>query len=110
MAVTPPGFSTSTFRHGGKERTVFGTGSGPAVLVIAEMPGITPRVADFARRVAGLGFTALMPELFGVTGRAPSGGAYLRTTLQVCVSREFSLLAMKRNSPVTDWLRALARH
>ena len=34
-------------------RTVYRTGSGPAVIVISEIPGITPNVAGFARMVAG---------------------------------------------------------
>ena len=33
-------------------RAVYRTGSGPAVIVISELPGITPEVADFARKVA----------------------------------------------------------
>ena len=52
---------------------MFRLGSGPAVIVIAEMPGITPGVAGFARRVAAIGCTAVMPHLFGVPGRDPVG-------------------------------------
>jgi hypothetical protein len=33
----------------GKQKAVFVAGSGPAVIVMAEMPGITPLVARFAR-------------------------------------------------------------
>ena len=47
------GFTTTTFSAEGKTRDVFTTGSGPAVIVIAEMPGITPKVMEFGRRVAG---------------------------------------------------------
>ena len=35
------------------------------------MPGISPKVADVARRVAGAGATAVLPSLFGVDGRDP---------------------------------------
>jgi dienelactone hydrolase len=110
MAPTLAGFTTSTFSADGKERTVYRAGSGPAVLVIAEMPGITPKVADFARRVAGLGFTAVMPHLFGQPGKPKSGTQFARVFAQICVSREFTLMAQRRNSPITNWLRALARH
>lgn len=65
-------FDRTEFTHDGKTRTVFRKGSGPAVIVIAEMPGITPRVAAFARQVAELGCTAVLPHLFGVPGRDPN--------------------------------------
>ena len=110
-------FERSTFTHGGKERTVFRAGTGPAVIVIAEIPGITPKVAGFARRVASIGCTAVMPHLFGVPGRDPLAAGRLRavTTLlsvvpPLCVSREFTVWATGRTSPVIDWLRALAAH
>ena len=40
------------------------------MIVIAEIPGITPPVADFARRVVDNGFTVVMPVLFGDAGAA----------------------------------------
>lgn len=108
-------FESTTFAHGGRERVIFRRGSGPAVIVIAELPGITPKVAAFARRVADLGCTAVMPHLFGVPGKdpfarsRPRGMAYaMRSFGPACVSREFTTWAMDRTSPVVDWLRALA--
>lgn len=92
----------------GKTRDVYRLGTGPAVIVMEEVPGITPAVAGFARRVADIGCTAVVPHLFGVPGQAPSIGAMLRTIGPVCVSREFSNWALKRTSPITVWLRALA--
>ncbi len=65
-------FDRSGFTHEGKHRTVFRHGTGPAVIVIAEIPGITPKVAGFARKVADIGCTAVMPHLFGEPGRDPS--------------------------------------
>ena len=101
----------------GKERTVFRKGDGPAVIVIAEIPGITPKVAGFARRVADLGCTAVVPHLFGTPGRDPFAGGKLSmvgysmsSMVPACVSREFAVWATGRTSPVVDWLRALARH
>lgn len=103
------GFTRSEFTAYAKTRTIYRLGSGPAVLVIAEMPGITPKVAEFARRVAALGLTAVLPHLFGDTGAEPTVGNTLRSIAPACVSREFSTLALRRTSPVTTWLRALAR-
>ncbi len=45
-------FTKTTFTHDGKTRDVYRLGEGPAVIVMAEIPGITPKVADFGRRVA----------------------------------------------------------
>lgn len=108
-------FERTTFSHAGKTRTVFRRGAGPAVIVIAEMPAITPKVAGFARKVAAIGCTAVMPHLFGQPGRDPGAGgqagavAYAMSSLvPACISREFTVLATGKTSPVVSWLRALA--
>ena len=51
------GFAKTEFTHDGKTRTVYRAGSGPGVVVMSEMPGITPNVAAFAQRVVDAGFT-----------------------------------------------------
>ncbi len=72
-------------------------------------------VLGFADRVAALGCTVVLPDLFGEAGRDPMAGSKLhqagymmRSFGSVCVSREFTTLAAGRSSPVIDWLRALA--
>jgi len=102
-------FTRGEFTHEGKTRAVHRKGDGPAVIVIAEIPGITPAVADFARRVADRGFTAVMPHLFGEPGADHTAGRILSTISWACVSREFATFATRATSPVTGWLRALAR-
>jgi len=92
----------------GKTRDLYRLGSGPAVIVIAEIPGITPHVAAFARRVAAIGCTAVVPHLFGRPGAEPSSAAMVTSLGPACISREFSVLALKKTSPITVWLRALA--
>lgn len=105
------------FTFGGKTRTVFRIGSGPAVIVIAEMPGISPKVLEFAQRIADIGCTAVLPHLFGEPGRDPNpdtrgalGAAWNFASVfgPICASREFVTLAAGRTSPVVRWLRALA--
>lgn len=112
-------FQRSEFTHQAKTRTVYRRGEGPAVIVMAEVPGITPKVLDFARRVSEIGCTAVLPHLFGVPGRDPNPDAHgligtavsaVTTLVPLCVSREFVTMATGRTSPVIDWLRALARH
>lgn len=92
----------------GTRRRVYRSGSGPCVLVLSEVPGITPLVARFARRVADAGLSVSMPHLFGDDGAEPTNRALLGTILEVCVSREFTLFATGRSSRIVDWLRALA--
>lgn len=103
-------YSDETFTHDGKTRKVFRRGEGPAVVVIAEMPGITPKVLEFADRVVDLGCTAVLPSLFG----SPGAGISLRTAAPAiafgCVSREFATWMTGRTSAVTGWLRALGEN
>ena len=100
-------FDTVTFTHEGSTREVFRGGSGPAVVVIHEIPGVHPGVIEFARRLVSAGYTVYLPSLFGRPGEPATTGAIVRSILRVCVSREFVFLA-NRTSPVTGWLRALA--
>lgn len=109
MADPLDDFERSDFTAQGTTRAVYRTGSGPAVIVISEIPGITPNVARFAREVAGIGCTAVLPHLFGDDGRDPSVPYALASIARGCVSREFTVLALNRTSPVTTWLRTLAR-
>jgi dienelactone hydrolase len=101
------GFERTTFRHDGIEHDVFRAGSGPAVVVIHEVPGIHPGVVAFARRVMAEGFTAYLPSLFGSPGRDISTGYTLGVLVRTCVAREFTILATNRTAPVISWLRAL---
>ena len=94
----------------GKEKDVFVAGEGAPVIVMSEIPGITPEVARFARWVREAGFRIWMPNLFGEPGRPVSGGYILQSVARACISREFYVLGTNRTSPVVDWLRALAAH
>lgn len=109
-------FDAERFTHEGSTRRVFRKGTGPAVLVITEMPGISPMVLGFADRVVALGCTAILPDLFGDAGRDPMAGNRVLnqvraagTILTTCISRDFTAFATGRSSRVVDWLRALAR-
>ncbi len=78
------------------------------MIVLAEMPGITPRVIDFADRVVDLGCTAVLPHLFGEPGASASVLGAMRTLGPACVAKEFAVWATGRTSPVIAWCRALA--
>jgi len=109
MSDALDGFTEDAFTDDGKTRRLFRRGDGPAVIVISEAPGITPSVAGFGRRVAEIGCTAVLPSLFGTPGKEVSAGYAASTIGWACVSKEFSTFALRKTSPITDWLRALAR-
>ena len=109
METALTGWTRSTFEAAGLEREVWTKGSGPAVIVVHEVPGITPKVLAFAEEVVASGFTVAMPSLVGTPGREMSNKYAVRSLLKVCVAREFVSLATNRTSPVIAWLRALAR-
>jgi dienelactone hydrolase len=90
-------------------RPVYRRGTGPAVIVIHEMPGLHPLVIRFADRVAAAGMTVFCPVLFGEAGREVTLGYALGTMLKgICIQREFNVWATDRSSRIVDWLRALA--
>jgi dienelactone hydrolase len=102
-----PGFDQAPFTHQGRTHPVYRAGTGPAVIVLHEIPGIHPSMLSFAERLLGAGYTVYLPSLFGRPGQPASTGAVLGSILRVCISREFAILA-DRTSPVVSWLRALA--
>jgi dienelactone hydrolase len=101
-------FECEPFTARGITRDVYRMGQGPAVLVISEMPGITPLFAAFARQVADRNLRVVMPHIFGRDAAPPTVREALRTFGELCVSREFNLFARGHASPVTSWLRDLA--
>ena len=93
----------------GLAKTVYVAGSGPAVIVMPETPGISPHLARFARWVREAGFTVWMPSLFGRDGALPGAEESIATFKRTCASAEFRKLAADQASPITQWLRGLAR-
>ncbi|MEU9704728.1 dienelactone hydrolase family protein [Streptomyces sp. NPDC047981] len=93
----------------GVEKTVYVAGDGPAVVVLPEMPGISPDVLRLARWVRDAGFTVHVPSLFGTDGAHPTVEEGREVVRRACVSAEFRAFAGGGTSPVTRWLRGLAR-
>jgi len=87
----------------------FRKGTGPVVIVVHEVPGITPAVLRFAEELVVSGFTVVMPNLFGTPGREVSGQYMASSMVKVCISKEFTTLALRQTSPIISWLRALAK-
>lgn len=93
----------------GVEKVVYVSGAGPAVVVMPEMPGISPDVVRFGRWVREAGMTVYLPSLFGVDGAYPMADAGREVVKRACVSAEFRAFAGGGSSPVASWLRGLAR-
>ncbi len=103
------GWALGEHEASGVTHPTYSKGSGPGVVLIHEIPSITPDVVGFAEEVVAAGFTVVMPHLFGTPGAQMnplSVGSALR---QVCVSNEFTKLATGVTAPVATWLRSLAR-
>ncbi|WP_304169173.1 dienelactone hydrolase family protein [Phenylobacterium aquaticum] len=98
------------FTDGPWTRPYYRRGSGPAVIIIHEIPGLHPLVVAFADRVAAQGMTVYLPSLFGEPGRPVSTGYALGAMFNaICIRREFNVWQSGKSSPVVEWLRALAR-
>jgi dienelactone hydrolase len=96
-----------TLSHKTKTLLQIGT-SGPAIIVMHEVFGFTPTLARFCRWIAQAGFRVYAPILFGAPDASNAERIGVARLAGLCISREFTLLASHRSSPVTDWLRHLA--
>jgi dienelactone hydrolase len=93
----------------GVAKTVYVAGAGPAVVLMPEMPGISPDVLRLARWIRAAGLTVYVPSLFGTDGAYPTVEGGQEVVRRACVSAEFRAFAGGGTSPVTAWLRGLAR-
>ena len=112
-AGSPPlasldGWLRRPFTGGGSTYDCFERGEGPGVVLIPEVPGITPEVLGLAEHLVSEGFTVAIPSPFGTPGRAATPGYTLRTIARLCVSAEMRAFAAGAHRPITDFLRALA--
>ncbi len=98
-------FERFDFTSGSVTKTVFRRGSGPGVLLMHELPGLTLECIDLAERIAEAGLCVYVPLLFG----SPGERGTLRNSLRICVSREFNLLRTHGRSPIVEWLWPLCR-
>jgi dienelactone hydrolase len=104
--VTPlDDFSVAEFASGGVSHRVYRKGAGPDVLLMHELPGMTPQFIGLARTIAEAGFTVHLPLFFGEPGERHT----VLFLARLCISREFRLFAQRGGSPIVDWLRAYGR-
>ena len=108
------GWTSAPFSAGGLTHEVFtrepGSGPGPGVVLLPEIPGMTPAVMGLADHLVSAGFTVAVPSLFGEPGRPPSPGYFVGTFAKACITREFAAFARRADRPIAEYVRALARH
>jgi dienelactone hydrolase len=109
MTMALESWDKGSFTAATLTRDTYRKGSGPVVIVVHEIPGITPAVERFADDVVNAGFTVVMPNLVGTAGQEVSGKYIASSMLRVCISKEFTNMALNKTSPIIAWLRALAR-
>lgn len=103
------GWTRSEHTYDGTTHPTHRRGSGPGVVVIHEMPGLTAGVIRFGEELVEAGYTVVLPHLFGPAGREFSNADVAKVFPRICVSREFTTLARGETTPVAGWLRSLAR-
>ena len=99
------GFERFDVEADGIVKPVYRAGTGPAVVLIHELPGMVPECVELGRKLAAEGYTVYMPLLFG----EPNANYGSTPLLWPCVWKEFSVLSTHGKSPAADWLRALSR-
>jgi len=113
MAASAPrgtldGWAVTSFSGAGLTHDCYERGTGPGVVLIPEIPGITPEVLGLAERLVEGGFTVVIPSPFGPPGAEKASGSMVRSVLRLCVSAEFRAFALNSARPITGFLRAVA--
>ncbi|MEL7481626.1 MAG: alpha/beta fold hydrolase [Pseudomonadota bacterium] len=96
-----------SFEIFGISHTVFEEGTGPGVVLMHELPGMTDEFWRLANWLSEH-FTVYAPDLFG-NSRKPTPANPGRNLLRACISREIHLFAEDDPGPITQWLRALSK-
>lgn len=105
-----PQFQPASFEYEHITRGVYQAGEGPAVIVIHEIPNIYDEVFKFAQKLNQEGFTTYLPSLVGTPGGPFKYTSAIKSMAKLCIAKEFNAFAFQKSAPITDWLRALARH
>ncbi|WBQ08099.1 dienelactone hydrolase family protein [Kribbella sp. CA-293567] len=105
---TLSGWVKAPFSGAGLTYDCYEKGSGPGVVLIPEIPGITPAVLGLADHLIDEGFTVVIPSPFGTPGKEETAGYTVGVLARMCVTAEFRAFALKAERPITAYLRAVA--
>ena len=87
----------------GRSLRIFAKGSGPSVVLLHELPGMTPACIALANRLS-LDFTVVLPLLFGEPGDSLS--MFSRV---FALRNDFCFFTPSCVSPIVEWLRDFCR-
>ncbi|MFF1819942.1 dienelactone hydrolase family protein [Kribbella sp. NPDC058245] len=109
-AVIPEaaGWRRAPFTGAGQTYDCFEKGEGPGIVMIPEIPGLTPDVLGYAEHLVSEGFTVVIASPFGTPGKPESALYVLGVVARLCVSKEFRAFATNAQRPITQYLRAVA--
>ena len=108
--MTEAGYSSFELSDGEFKKTVYSKGKGPGIIIMHELPGMSPETIIFANYLVKQGFTVYLPLLFGEPMMAPDASSSAKNMASLCISKEFHLFTSNKTSPIVHWLRALCRH
>lgn len=103
------GWRTAPFTGAGLTYDCYEKGEGPGVVLIPEVPGITPEVLGLAEHLVDQGFTVVVPSPFGKPGKPRTTGYTMAVLGRLCVASEFRAFALDAQRPITGFLRAVAK-
>lgn len=110
-----PAFETQRVMAGGRHWTLY-TPAGelrhshsPPVLLLHEMPALSPGALDLARRIACHGYRVYVPLLFGTEGENPNNPLLATRGIGFSASRRWRALAADVERPATREIAALCR-
>src|SRR5689334_11282629 len=99
-------FACRPFDANGIRHDTYWRGDGPGVILLHEIPRLTPEVLGLAERISDAGYRVVVPSLFSTPGPSSNRAARVFQMARACISREFMALAANRSGHLTDWLRA----
>jgi len=103
------GWAVEPFTNAGITHDLYTRGSGPGVVLLPEVPGMTPEVLGLADHLVGAGFTVTVIDLLGDPGRPMTPGYVAKSFAGACINREFRAFAKRADRPVAEYVRAVAR-
>jgi dienelactone hydrolase len=83
--------------------------NGPGVVLMHEIPGMTPEVLRLGKLLAQQGFRVALPSLFGTDGRDAGNLLDADMLMRMCVNAQFDVFAANGSSPIIDWIRELCK-
>jgi dienelactone hydrolase len=79
--------------------TCTGAAAGRAVVLIPEMPGLTPEVLALGNHLVDNGFTVASPSLYGTPGAAAQRPGMVPVMVQGCVTKRIRGVRHRQEAP-----------